>query len=61
MQARGISVIATTNRPEALDAALLRRGRFDFSIAVEKLGAQQVQSMLDDLLCQRPRVTGLEM
>lgn len=59
--ARTILVIGTTNRPEALDPALLRRGRFDLSIVVEKLDAAQARAMLDGLLCERPRAAGLDL
>jgi AAA+ superfamily predicted ATPase len=35
LEARGrVAVVATTNRPEAIDPALLRPGRFDYHIAV---------------------------
>jgi cell division protease FtsH len=59
--ARTILVIGTTNRPEALDPALLRRGRFDLSIVVEKLDAHRARAMLDGLLSERPCAAELDL
>jgi cell division protease FtsH len=44
----GILVIATTNRRDALDPAILRRGRFDHSIEIGYPSAEEVQLELAD-------------
>ena len=56
---QSILVIATTNRPEAIDHALTRRGRFDVAARVERADASQAQAMLDSLLAERPCSPGL--
>ncbi len=49
----GILVIATTNRRDALDPAILRRGRFDHSIEIGYPGADEVQLAVKHLLAER--------
>jgi SpoVK/Ycf46/Vps4 family AAA+-type ATPase len=49
-----ILVIATTNRKEALDPALLRKGRFDHAIEVGYPTAEQVRGALTAMLRDRP-------
>jgi len=43
----GVTVIGSTNRPELLDAALLRPGRFDYTIEVTKPTAEGCARILD--------------
>lgn len=43
---RGIIVMAATNRPEILDRALLRAGRFDRQIVVDKPGLEDREDIL---------------
>jgi cell division protease FtsH len=49
-----ILVIATTNRREALDPALLRKGRFDHAIEVGYPTAEEVRGALTAMLKDRP-------
>jgi cell division protease FtsH len=49
-----ILVIATTNRREALDPALLRKGRFDHAIEVGYPTAEEVCAALSAMLKDRP-------
>ncbi|WP_230533242.1 ATP-binding protein [Microvirga roseola] len=49
----GILVIATTNRRDALDPAILRRGRFDHSIEIGYPGPDEVQLALKHMLAER--------
>ncbi len=56
---RGLLVVATTNRKPALDAAFLRRGRFDLICELGYPDAAHAQAMLDSLLGDRPCVPGL--
>lgn len=56
---RSLLVIGTTNRPDALDVALTRRGRFDIEVAVEQADAPRAQAILDALLEERPHMPGL--
>jgi hypothetical protein len=49
----GILVIATTNRRDALDPAILRRGRFDHSIEIGYPGADEVQLAVKHMLAER--------
>jgi SpoVK/Ycf46/Vps4 family AAA+-type ATPase len=49
-----ILVIATTNRREALDPALLRKGRFDHAIEVGYPTAEEVCAALTAMLKDRP-------
>jgi ATP-dependent Zn protease len=50
----GILVVATTNRRDALDAAILRKGRFDHTVEVGYPTAEEVRAVLDALLNDRP-------
>ncbi len=58
---RGIIVIATTNRKDAIDKAIKRRGRFDHLIEVGYPGAPEIMSVLEALLAERPYVAGLNL
>jgi len=49
-----ILVIATTNRREALDPALLRKGRFDHAIEVGYPTAEELRAALTAMLKDRP-------
>jgi ATP-dependent 26S proteasome regulatory subunit len=50
----GVLFIATTNRKDALDPALLRRGRFDHAIEVGYPSAEEVKAALQEILSERP-------
>lgn len=50
----GVLVLATTNRKEALDPALLRTGRFDHSVHVDYPTAEEVELALEGMLKDRP-------
>jgi cell division protease FtsH len=52
--ANNVLVIATTNRREALDAAILRKGRFDHSIEVGYPTDEEVCAALEAMLDDRP-------
>jgi hypothetical protein len=49
-----ILVMATTNRRDALDPAILRRGRFDHAIEVGYPEADEVVIALEQMLANRP-------
>lgn len=54
LQDNVVICIAATNRPDVLDQALLRPGRFDRRVAVErpdKLGRQQVCVVANSSCC----------
>ena len=55
----GITLVATTNRKEALDEALLRKGRFDHVFEVNYPGVEEVLAVLQSLISERPHVPGL--
>jgi cell division protease FtsH len=50
----GILVVATTNRKDALDPAILRKGRFDHAIEVSYPTATEVRSALVGMMLERP-------
>jgi cell division protease FtsH len=50
----GVLVLATTNRKEALDPALLRKGRFDHSVLVDYPTREEVELALRGMLKDRP-------
>lgn len=59
--ARGVLVIATTNRIEAIDPAMLRKGRFDHQIEVGHPNRDEISAALAALLAVRPTAPGLEI
>jgi cell division protease FtsH len=50
----GVLVLATTNRKEALDPAVLRTGRFDHSVLVDYPTKVEVELALQGMLKDRP-------
>jgi cell division protease FtsH len=50
----GILVLATTNRRDALDIAMLRKGRFDHAVEIGYPTAEEVLSALESLVNDRP-------
>ena len=56
---RGITLVATTNRKEAIDPAFLRKGRFDHAFEVDYPSAEEVLSVLESLVSERPHVPAL--
>jgi len=46
----GVLVLATTNRKQALDPAILRTGRFDHSVLVDYPTAEEVELALQGML-----------
>ena len=52
----GITVVATTNRREAIDPAFLRKGRFDHAFEVDYPSAEEVLPALESLVSERPHV-----
>jgi len=57
--ARGILVIATSNRLASIDPALTRRGRFDHVVQVDLPAEADVKAILDGLLAERPSAAGI--
>lgn len=51
---RKVLVVGTTNRLEMLDAAILRRGRFDHVVEVGMPSADEVSELLDEMLQRVP-------
>src|SRR5262249_55456390 len=47
-------VLATTNRKEALDPAVMRKGRFDHSVLVDYPTKEEVELALQGMLKDRP-------
>ncbi len=58
---RGILLIATTNRLEAVDPAILRRGRFDLKVEVGYPNEAEIKMVLESLLEKRPTAPGLNL
>ena len=56
---RGVTLVATTNRKEAIDEALLRKGRFDHVYEVNYPGVEEVLAVLQSLISERPHLPGL--
>ena len=58
---RGVMLVAATNRPDRVDPALLRSGRFDYIVRLEKPAAADRASILR-LHCRRiPLETGVDL
>jgi adenylate kinase family enzyme len=57
----GILVVATTNRYEALDSAIVRRGRFDHVIEVGYPSAVEICLALESLLKQKPSSAAIQI
>ena len=58
---RRLLVIGTTNRLDAIDRALLRRGRFDLVFTMDYPDAAAAAAMLQALLDERPHATGMDV
>lgn len=56
---RSILFIGTTNRPEAMDPAFLRKGRFDVQVTLGFPNIDQISEMLQSLIADRPTAPGL--
>jgi cell division protease FtsH len=57
--ANGVTLVATTNRKEAIDPAFLRKGRFDHAFEVGYPSEEEVMAALGALVSERPHVAGL--
>lgn len=55
-----VCVIATTNRPELLDVALLRPGRFDYQLEVTKPTAEGCQAVFAVQTARMPLAPGFD-
>jgi cell division protease FtsH len=58
---RGILVVATTNRIDTIDPAMLRRGRFDHKIEVGMPTDEEILDALGGLLSDRPTAPGMKL
>ncbi len=59
--ARGLLVVGTTNRPEAIDPALRRRGRFDLLHVMDHADEHGMAEVLRALLDARPHAPTLDI
>jgi cell division protease FtsH len=60
-QNTGVILIAATNRPDVLDPALLRPGRFDRQIVVDRADVKGRQKILEVHARNKPLATGVEL
>ena len=51
---RGVLVVGMTNRLEAIDPAILRKGRFDHVIKVDVAGVDEIEGLLVSLVARIP-------
>ena len=58
---RGVLVVATTNRIDMIDPAMLRRGRFDHKIEVGLPNDGEISDALAGLLAERPTAPGMKL
>lgn len=58
---RGLLVVGTTNRLEAIDPALRRKGRFDIVFTMDYPAEAGAAAVLESLLADRPHVAGLDV
>ena len=58
---RRLLVVGTTNRPDAIDPALRRRGRFDLVEVMDHPDEHGVGEMLRALLQDRPHAPALDL
>lgn len=57
----GVFVVAATNRPDAIDPALKRSGRFDYHLEVRYPGAEAMLAILQHCLSPRPHKAGMNL
>jgi cell division protease FtsH len=60
-QNTGVILIAATNRPDVLDPALLRPGRFDRQVVVDRADVKGRQKILEVHARNKPLATGVEL
>ncbi len=58
---KGVIIFATTNRKEAIDDAIKRRGRFDHVIEVDYPATSEISTVVEFLLSERPHVGGINL
>lgn len=59
--ANRVLIVAMTNRIDMIDAAIMRRGRFDHVIKVDYASAEEVLALLEKLLLTLPRDETVEL
>ena len=55
-----VLVVAMTNRLDAIDSAILRRGRFDHIVEVGLATPEEIEALLRDLLVELPHATDVD-
>src|SRR5215475_5758342 len=58
---KGVIIMAATNRPEVLDPALLRAGRFDRQVVVDKPDVKGREAILKVLAARTPGMAGADL
>lgn len=56
-----VLIVGMTNRIDLIDAAILRRGRFDHVIKVDMASAEEVYALLSKLLLEKPHADDLDL